>query len=210
MEEYLIQITAGDGPEECCLGVGKVCTIMRKEAEASEITTEIVEAEASGIKGNFKSIILLMKGESLKSFMESREGSILWRCQSPYRPNHKRKNWFVGVKSMKTIAETEWSEKDFRFESCRAGGPGGQHVNKTESAIRIVHTPTGLSVKAAGERSQHMNRRVAVAGLIELLEEQKDRERRNERKEKWSNHKELERGNSVRTYSGMSFRLKEK
>ena len=93
-----------------------------------------------------------------------------------------------------------------RFETMRAGGPGGQHQNRTESAVRAVHMPTGLSAVARDERSQHRNRSVALARLGEMLRARQARARSQAARHDWAERIAVERGNAVRVYEGDTFR----
>jgi peptide chain release factor len=80
--------------------------------------------------------------------------------------------------------------------------PGGQHVNRTKSAIRATHVPTGISVVAGGERSQHLNKRIATALLLRRLADRERRVEQSERQSRWRQHDDLERGNAVRVFEG--------
>jgi peptide chain release factor len=95
-----------------------------------------------------------------------------------------------------------WNERELSIETLRASGPGGQHVNRTESAVRVTHRPTGLSVLAQEERSQHLNRRLALARLAALLAERAEQQSRAAEDQRWRQHTQLERGNAVRIYRG--------
>ncbi|MCI5164803.1 MAG: peptide chain release factor H [Candidatus Electrothrix sp. GM3_4] len=138
--------------------------------------------------------------------MRSWEGTIQWIAQSPFRPRHKRKNWFVGVQRIFPPEEKELSSKDFKFESMRASGPGGQHVNKVNSAIRVTHLPTGLATMAQEERSQHMNKKLALSRLLAKIQEEQDTRAQQSQQEQWGMHNDLERGNPVRVFEGERFR----
>ena len=84
----------------------------------------------------------------------------------------------------------------------RSSGPGGQHVNKTESAVRVTHISTGLSAIGREERSQYLNRKLALARLNRLLEQKAAAGAQKERREKWDVHNRVERGNPVRVFKG--------
>jgi len=71
---------------------------------------------------------------------------------SPFRPEHQRKNWFVGIEVLEQVENTHFHPRDVKWETMRASGPGGQHVNRTESAVRVTHMPTGIQA-SAGRRS---------------------------------------------------------
>jgi peptide chain release factor len=123
-------------------------------------------------------------------------------------PNHKRKNWFVGVSAFPPPEVPEWSINEVKIETMRASGPGGQHVNKTETAVRITHLPSGISAIAQEERSQHHNRKLAMCRLSVLLRQKEHESVCDSKDSRWKHHNRLERGNTVRVFEGEDFRLK--
>ncbi len=201
-----LQITSGRGPAECCRVVARVVERIRAEADKRHIEVRILEA-APGMKPNiFKSVLLALEGENRSEFAKGWEGTIQWIGESMFRPHHKRKNWFVGVKRLAPPPANQWSDNELRIEKMRSSGPGGQHANKTESAVRVTHVSTGLSAFAQEERSQHLNKKLAMTRLFALLQEKGESERRRHRQERWSQHNRLERGNPVRVYKGGKFK----
>jgi peptide chain release factor len=198
MENIYIQITSGRGPVECCRVVAKVLEKILKEAKQREIYAEVVKREEGEINRTLLSAVLFLVGENLETFTDSWEGTIQWISQSPYREFHKRKNWFVGVQCLPVFEENQWNERELRIQSLKASGPGGQHVNKTESAVRVTHIPSGISVTACNERSQLQNKKQAIERLrIKLSAYEQERESAFTQIN-WQNHNELERGNPVR------------
>lgn len=99
-------------------------------------------------------------------------------------------------------------DEDIDFQTMRASGPDGQHVNNTDSAMRATHRPTGMVSTAQEQRSQHANRKLAKLKLAIMLEERRTGALKDAQVEQWSSHQNLERGNPVRTYTGPLFKLK--
>jgi peptide chain release factor len=201
-----LNISSGQGPEECAHAAALTLQVLQKELEEqqeADISARLIAVEPSRIKNNIRSALLALDGKNVQAFADTWTGVIQWIWRSAYRPHHKRKNWFVQVLSYVEPAKGEvFSLADVRFEKARASGPGGQYVNKTESAVRAVHIPTGKSVLAREERSQLLNKRLALARLASLFDEEQADKERQSRSELRHTHWELERGNPIRVYDG--------
>ena len=202
----LLQLSAGQGPTECCKAVGLALKTIEKQCQEKGIKLDIVETIELKERGCFKSALLQFdypKSDLAKELAQSWQGAMLWVCQSQHRPKHKRKNWFFSGQ-MYEINETQL-DKGVTFQTCRASGAGGQHVNTTDSAVRATHTETGISVRVESERSQHANKRLARALLFQKLEASKLEQMTQQEKARWQQHWEVERGNPVRTFKGEKF-----
>jgi peptide chain release factor len=199
--ELWLQITAGQGPVECAWAVVKVLEEIQREASAASIVWKTLEIEPGPEPGTANSALISISGGSqLERFAASWSGTVQWTARSPFRPEHKRKNWFVGIDVIEPVDETRFHPKDVRWETMRASGPGGQHVNRTESAVRVTHLPTGVQATAAEERSQHRNRKLALARLARKLAGVASKRQGEARQARWRAHQQLERGNPVRIF----------
>lgn len=198
-----IQISSGRGPDECELAVSHLVKTLLKENEK----VNVVDMVAGNITGNFKSVLLSIDEEE-KDQLVAFNGSVLWICKSPYRPLHKRKNWFINVEIFEEEEAFAFSEHDIKFEAMRSSGPGGQNVNKVETAVRATYLPLNIAVVAREERSQYRNKKLAIARLSKIIAQRNKEGSLDQRKTMWDQHNELERGNPVRVYSGENFSMK--
>jgi peptide chain release factor len=193
-----IQISSGQGPAECELAVEKLAAALVKEFKDTKILSQ-----SAGIKGS-RSIKLSSKADL--SFLD---GTVLWICVSPYRPHHKRKNWFVDVSICGKAEAAEFDESLVRIETFHCGGNGGQNVNKVETGVRAIYLPLGLSSKSTEERSQHQNRRIAMSRLKDMVKARNANSAASVKSDDWLEHTRIQRGNPVRVYEGMGFKLRE-
>ena len=199
-------LTSGRGPAECRIALTNALKVLRDEAGARGLDVDVIAGTVPDTYGPVSAIVNL-HGEGAETFAREWTGSIKWVAQSRVRPHHKRKNWFIGVFKLPPIPEV--TEKiapgDVRFETFAAGGPGGQHQNKTESAVRAVHIPTGLTVVARDERSQHRNKALALSRIAAILKQSKDLAEITDQKNAHLSHDQLERGQPVKVFKGDRF-----
>ena len=196
-------LTSGRGPAECRIALTKTLGILASEADIAGVTVDVTAGPDPDGLGP-ASAIAIIEGGGAEAFAAAWIGSILWVARSPLRPHHRRKNWFIGVVRLEGAPPEPAPLKpaDVRFEALRAGGSGGQHQNKTESAVRAVHAPTGLVVIARDARSQHRNKAIALERLALLVKLAGELAEITDHEKVQSGHALLERGRPVRTFKG--------
>ena len=199
-------LTSGRGPAECRIALAKVLDLLTRQAHALGLVVDVAAGPDPDGWGPASAFVVL-HGDGAVAFARGWIGSIQWIAQSPVRPRHKRKNWFIGISERPSMpaGPEALAERDVRFEAFRAGGPGGQHQNKTESAVRAIHRPSGLSVVAREERSQHRNKAVALERLAALLRLAQDLTVHAERRHAHTAHDRLVRGEPVKRFHGDQF-----
>jgi len=203
-----LQLSANTGPLECCLAVSKALAQLASEAKETGVRMQVIEFVDGAAAGTCASVLLELddpSGTGVDAALARRwSGSILWICQSPYRKLHKRKNWFISGASFDPPRLPE-EGGDIRYEATRASGPGGQHVNKTDSAIRATHLASGLSVKVQTERSQFANKKLAGQLLASKLADIARADAGKHKSDRRLQHHQGERGNAARVFVGTGF-----
>lgn len=210
-----VQWTAAQGPAVCGRVVHLLLPVFTEEADRAAIGCRTLELIAGDEKDTIRSALLALEGgEGLSTFLASWAGpgwrtqdaaTIQWIGRSPFRPEHRRKNWYVGLSVLSPVERgaAGWRPEEVSWSATCAGGPGGQHANTASTAVRLTHLPTGWSVIAREERSQAMNRRLAEARLAAMLRTRAEAHQADAARERWERHHALERGNPVRVYRGV-------
>jgi peptide chain release factor len=178
------------------------------EASKVGLHADLVEAIPGELPRTLRSALIAIEGgNGMEGFISSWQGAVQWIGKSMFRPHYKRKNWFVGVKAFEPVDHAPWQARDIRVDRMRSSGPGGQHVNKTESAIRVTHIPTGLCAISQEERSQHLNKKLALSRLQALIRRREDQTEIRLDRQRWDQHNGIERGNPVHLFRGIKFKF---
>lgn len=197
-----LQLSTGQSPAECQYFAKQIWQKMLQEAQQYHLVIDVISETPS--KYGLLSAIVAVSGSRVDEWAMRWLGTLQWVCQSPIRPNHLRKNWFIAVAKLPEMPVLA-DDGAVRFETCRASGTGGQHVNKTDSAVRAIHLATGMAVRVESERSQHTNKKRALELLAIKLVEQHQNALSEHAANRHTQLYQLERGNAVRVFHGLDF-----
>lgn len=198
---YVIQISAGTGPSEARRFVAKLAARLEALCEAGSLV--VLDVSTHGDETEPHSVSIRVAGDA-EATLDAERGSHVLVHRSQARGKAARKRWYAAVTIVAieaaTFVEDEVQSCDLVVTACRAGGPGGQHVNKVSTAVRVYHRPSGLSVRVASERSQKSNLSRAILRIGSLLRTHDQNRQSAEKKSLRSSHYRLVRGESVRAY----------
>lgn len=198
----ILKLNAGAGGTESCDWAGMLYRMYTRWAEKKGYSIEVLDY-LEGDEAGIKSVTFQINGENAYGYLKSEKGVHRLVRISPFNAQGKRQTSFVSLDVMPDIEEdldVEINEEDLRIDTYRSSGAGGQHINKTSSAIRITHLPTGIVVQCQNERSQHQNKDKAMqmlkAKLYLLRQEENEQKLSGIRGEV----KEIGWGNQIRSY----------
>ncbi|BBF44371.1 peptide chain release factor 2 [Lachnospiraceae bacterium KM106-2] len=206
-EEYdrdnaILTLHAGAGGTESCDWASMLCRMYQRWADKKGFQTEIIDF-LDGEEAGLKSVTIEVKGENAYGYLKSEHGVHRLVRISPFNAAGKRQTSFVSCDVMPDIEEdvdVEINDDDIRIDTYRSSGAGGQHINKTSSAIRITHFPSGIVVQCQNERSQHMNKDKAMQMLKAKLYLLKQQENLQKEAGIRGEVKDIGWGNQIRSY----------
>ena len=201
-DNAILKLNAGAGGTESCDWASMLYRMYTRWAEKKGFSVEVLDY-LDGDEAGIKSVTFQINGENAYGLLKSEKGVHRLVRISPFNAQGKRQTSFVSLDVMPDIEEdleVEIEDKDLRIDTYRSSGAGGQHINKTSSAIRITHLPTGIVVQCQNERSQHMNKDKAMQMLkskLYLLKQEANAEKLSDIRGEVT---EIGWGNQIRSY----------
>ena len=198
----ILSIHSGAGGLEAQDWAEMLLRMYRRWSESKDYQIETLDL-ISDTEGGIKSVTLLIKGFNAYGYLKSEKGVHRLVRISPFDSAGKRHTSFASIDVFPEVGDdigVEINEKDLKVDTYRSSGAGGQHVNTTDSAIRITHIPTGIVVQCQSERSQHMNRATALNMLKAKLIQLKEEENKEKIDDLQGNYSQIGWGSQIRSY----------
>ncbi|MFH1854430.1 MAG: peptide chain release factor 2 [Candidatus Omnitrophota bacterium] len=198
----ILSIHAGAGGTESCDWASMLLRMYSMWASGNSYKTEIIDMLA-GEEAGVKSVVMIIEGPYAYGYLKSERGVHRLVRISPFDSNKRRHTSFASVDVIPEVEddiEIDINESDLRIDTYRSSGAGGQHVNVTDSAVRITHIPTNIVVQCQNERSQHKNKATAMKVLKAKLYELKMDERKKELEAEYAKKQKIEWGSQIRSY----------
>ena len=202
MNNAILSLHAGAGGTESCDWASMLLRMYSMWAESNGYKTKIIDV-LSGEEAGVKSIVMIVTGDYAFGYLKSEIGVHRLVRISPFDANKRRHTSFASVDVIPEVEDdidVEINESDLRIDTYRSSGAGGQHVNVTDSAVRITHLPTGIVTQCQNERSQHKNKATAMKVLKAKLYELKMEERKKKIEAEYSKKQKIEWGSQIRSY----------
>jgi peptide chain release factor 2 len=200
--DALVSVNAGAGGTDAQDWAEMVLRMFMRWGERRGFDTELLEASA-GEEAGIKSATFRASGENAYGLFSAEKGVHRLVRLSPFDAAHRRQTSFAGVEVSPVVeasGDIEVNDDDIQVDTYRASGAGGQHVNKTDSAVRITHRPSGIVVQCQNERSQTQNRAVAMDMLRSRLAEREERRRQEEILKERGEAQSVDFGSQIRSY----------
>jgi peptide chain release factor 2 len=205
----IVTLHSGAGGTEACDWAEMLLRMYRRWAERRGFSVEITDI-LPGEEAGIKSVTFIVRGEYAYGYLKSEIGVHRLVRISPFDANKRRHTSFASCDVIPEISDDlviEITEKDLRIDTYRASGHGGQHINKTDSAVRITHLPTGVVVQCQNERSQYKNRVTAMKLLRAKLFELEQEKKRAVMEKHYDEKGDIAWGNQIRSYIFMPYQL---
>jgi len=198
----ILSVNAGAGGTEACDWAGMLLRMYTLWAESKGYEVAWID-QMSGEEAGIKNATILIKGDYAYGYLKAESGVHRLVRISPFDSNKRRHTSFASIDVMPEVSDEikiDIKESDLKIDTFRAGGKGGQHVNKTDSAVRITHVPTGIITQCQNERSQFKNKEMAMKLLKAKLYEREMQKKAKESENAYESKKDIEWGSQIRSY----------